>query len=85
MTLCMLFFKFQDTRARDKKVTGEVYYGEDHTVAIPASAADQGFQDLVVNLITRLTAKEAPRKVPSASECRFCPIPKEYCPERVEG
>ena len=83
--LYMLFFKLQDTRARDKRVTGEVYYSPDHTVAIPAGAADQEFQDLVFNLITRLTAKEAPRKVPSAAECRFCPIPKEYCPERVEG
>ena len=82
--LYMMFFKLLDTRAQDKKVTGEVYYNPDQTVSIPAGAADQEFQDLVVNLITRLTAKEAPRKVPSASECRFCPIPREYCPERIE-
>ena len=29
---------------------------------------------------TRLAAKEAPRKVPSASECRFCPIGSSIVP-----
>ena len=83
--LYMMFLELQGARARDKTVTGEVYYSPDHTVAIPAGAADQEFQDLVVNLITRLTTKEAPRKTPSASECRFCPIPKKYYPERIDN
>jgi len=61
-----------------------VYYGEEHTVAIGAGAAGCEFRYLVEALIGRLTAKTSPRKVPSASECRFCPIPREYCPERLE-
>ena len=43
-------------------------------MAIRAGAADQQFRDLVTNPTRRLTAKIPPRKVPSASECRFCPI-----------
>ena len=83
--LYMMFLQLMDTWARDKRVTGEVYYGEDDTVAIAAGAADQEFRELVEALIGRLTAKTPPLKVPSASECRFCPIPREYCPEKVEA
>ena len=82
--LYMMFLQLMDTLAKDKRVTGEVYYGEDDTVAITAGAADQEFKDLVTGLIGRLTDKIPPRKVPSPSECRFCPIPREYCPDRVE-
>ena len=49
----------------------------DRTVDIPAYAADQEFQNVVVNLITHLTAIEAVKKVLSASECRVCPIPRK--------
>ena len=82
--LYMMFLQLMDTRANDKRVTGEVYYGEDDTVAIVAGAADQEFKDLVTGLIGRLTDKVPPRKVPSASECRFCPIPSQYCTERIQ-
>ena len=83
--LYMLFLQLQGTRAQGMTVTGEVYYGEDHTVPIAAGAAGREFMELVEGLIGRLTAKPSPRKVPSASECRFCPIPKEYCPERIDN
>ena len=83
--LYMMFLQLQDTLAQGKTVTGDVYYGEDHTVVLAAGAAGQEFRELVEGLIGRLTAKTSPRTVPSASECRFCPIGKEYCPQRVEG
>ena len=57
-----------------------MYYGPDQTVAVPAGYVDEEFRDVVKGLITRLTAKEAPRKVPSAAECRFCPIPGSTLP-----
>ena len=82
--LYMLFLQLQGTRTEGKTVTGEVYYGEDHTVAIAAGAAGKEFRELLEALIGRITEKTPPRKVPSYSECRFCPIPKEYCPERIE-
>ena len=82
--LYMLFLQLQSNHDHSITISGQVYYSEDHKVDIPAGAADQQFQDLVVSLTNRLTSKEAPRKVPSASECRFCPIPREYCPDRME-
>ena len=82
--LYMLFLQLPGTRTQGITVTGEVYYGEDNSVAIVAGAADQEFREMVEGLISRLTARTPPRKVPSASECRFCPIPREYCPERAE-
>ena len=45
---------------------------------------DDEFREVPSGLIARLAAKGAPRKVPNASECRFCPIGREYCPETVE-
>ncbi len=52
--------------------------------AAAGGGAGKEFRDMVEGLIGRLTAKNPPRKAPSVSECRFCPIPREYCPERVE-
>ncbi len=82
--LYMLFIQLQGARTQGMTVTGEVYYGEGHTVPIAAGAAGEDFRELMEGLIGRLTAKAPPRKIPSASECRFCPIPQEYCTERVE-
>ena len=82
--LYIMFLELINTRDRDKRLTGEVYYGENDTVAIAACAAEQEFKKLATGLIRRLTDKVPPMKVPSASECRFWPIPREYCPERVE-
>ena len=82
--LYMLFLQLQGARTQGLTVTGEVYYGEDHTVAIAGGTAGQEFKEMVEGLIGQLTAKAPPRKVPSAADCRFCPIPGEYCPERVE-
>ena len=69
---------------RDVTMSGQVYYGEDNIVEVPESDVDDEFREVVSGLIGRLVGKEAPRKVSSAAECRFCPIPREYCPERVE-
>ena len=81
----MMFLQLQNTLTQGRAVTGEVYYGEDNTGPIAAAAADEEFREMVEGLIGRLTAKAPPRKIPTASECRFCPIPKDYCPERIEG
>ena len=54
-------------------------------MAIAAGAPGEEFRVLVEGLIGRLGAKTLPRKVPSASECRCCPIPREYCPEGMEA
>jgi len=82
--LYMLFLQVQGAVTEGKTVNGEVYYGEEHTVAITPGAASKEFGDMAECLIGRITAKTPPRKVPSAAECSFCPIPQEYCPQRVE-
>ena len=74
----MLFLQLQGARTQGMTVTGEVCYGEDHTVPIAAGVAGEEFREMVEGLIGRVTAKAPPRKVPSATECRFCPIPGEY-------
>ena len=74
---CMMFFNLLDTRARGRRVTDEVYYIPDLTVAIPACAAGQEFQNVVVNLNAGSAATAAFKKVLSASECWICPIPRK--------
>ena len=61
-----------------------VYYGEDNGIDIPATGIDHRFKEITAGLITKLTSKTPARKAPSASECRFCPISSQYCPERRE-
>ena len=80
----MVFLQLNGAIAEGMTVTGEVYYGGDHTVPIATGAAGKEFRELVESLIGRLTEKTPPRKVPSYSEFRFCPIRRKYCPERVE-
>ena len=70
---------------RDVEMSGQVYYGEDNKLDVAGGDVDEEFRNVVTGLIGRLAAKEAPRKVPSYSECRFCPIPRDYCPEKIEG
>ena len=45
--LYMMFLQLMDTRSRDKRVAGELYYGEEHTVPITAGATDQEFTNTV--------------------------------------
>ena len=80
----MLFLQVQGAVTEGKTVTGEVRYSEEHTAPIAAGAAGKELGEMVEHLTGRLTAKTPPRKVPSTSERRSCPIPREYCPERVE-
>ena len=80
----MLLLPMADPRLADASIRGVVRY-PDHTVEIPAGAVDDAFERALRGLVARLAAREPARKVPSASECRFCPIGAQYCPERVEG
>ena len=62
--LYMLLLQLQGTQTQGRTVTSELYYGEDHTVAMAAGGAGKEFRDLVGGLIGRLTAKEPHRRVP---------------------
>jgi hypothetical protein len=60
---------------------GRVCY-TDHSVEIPASQIDAKFKRRLTQMIKRIGGDEPCRKIPSASECQFCPIAETECPER---
>ena len=68
---------------RDTEFRGHLIYLESH-VQIPVSGLDQKFIDRLGSLIRRLADETPARRVPSASECRWCDITAAECPERVE-
>ena len=69
---------------RGMEFRGHVIYPNGKNVGIPASGVDRKFIDRLGSLIRRLADENPARKVPSASECRWCDIAVADCPERVE-
>ena len=69
---------------RGMEFRGHVIY-PDGNVQIPVSGLDRKFIDRLGALIRRLADENPARRVPSASECRWCDITREDCPERVEA
>ena len=53
---------------------GHVIYPDGKNVGIPASGVDRKFIDWLGSLIRRLADENPARRVPSASECRWCDI-----------
>ena len=82
--LYMTWFPMIDPRFQKVNLSGEVYYGEEAVIDIPAASIDDRFKKITAGLIGKVTSKKAPRKAPSVSECRFCPISSQYCAERKE-
>ena len=70
-------------RYRGMNTKGHVIY-PDSNVRIPASGVDGKFVERMGLLIRRIAAENPARRVPSASECKFCDITAADCPERVE-
>ena len=70
-------------RYRGMVFRGHVIY-PDGNVQIPVSGLDGKFIDRLGALIRRLADETPARKVPSASECRWCDITAADCPERAE-
>ena len=82
--LYIAWLPLADGRYREVKLSGQVYYGEEDGIDIPATEIDDRFKEITAGLITRLTSKTPARNTPSPGECRFCPISSHYCPERRE-
>ena len=68
---------------RNVAFDGQVAYG-DHVVDVPADAVDGPFVERLSGLVSRLASDTPGRRVPSGSECRFCPITAADCPDRME-
>lgn len=81
--LYMLLLRQAQPRFADASMRGVVSY-PDHEVDVPTNMVDEFFEKALRGLVGRLAAPEPARKVPSAGECRFCPIGRDNCPERVE-
>ena len=58
---------------------------QDEVFEIPASEIEDSFKQLVRDEIAMLTSPEPPAKAPSARECRFCDVPIDICPARLES
>ena len=82
--LYMTWLPLIDPRFHNAKLSGEVYYGEDAAINIPAAGVNDRLREITAGLISRVTSRMPPRKAPSESECKFCPISSRYCPERRE-
>ena len=62
----------------------EIIYPE-RTVKVPPGSVHMGFVSDLGGLIRRVAADQAPKRIPSAQECRFCDITAGDCPERIEA
>ena len=82
--LYMTWLPLIDPRFHSAKLSGGVYYGEDAAINIPAAGVNDRLREITAGLIGRVTSKTPPRRAPSVSECRFCPISSRYCPQRRE-
>jgi CRISPR/Cas system-associated exonuclease Cas4 (RecB family) len=71
------------SRYRGMQFDGMVIY-ETATRRIKASKIDDKFIERVTSLIKRASADQPPPKTPSLGECRFCPIGKADCHDRLE-
>ena len=69
---------------REARIRGEVFYPT-HTHRVGRGSLDQGFIRRLVALIQLIAAPEPPPTAASASECRFCDITADDCPDRVDA
>jgi hypothetical protein len=67
-----------------RRFSGCLVYGDGTTREIPAHAVDDGFKQNVAYFLRLLQSERAPKRVPSAQECRYCDITVADCSERVE-
>ena len=65
---------------QEVNLSGEVYYGEEAGITIPACKVGDRFKEIKASLRPR----RPPGTAPSDSECRFYPISSQYCPGRRE-
>ena len=68
---------------QSRAVEGVLVY-RDHVVGVPGYTVDSAFVENLHHFLDVLDTDLPPLKMPSYSECRFCDIAKEACPERVE-
>jgi len=74
-----------DHRFSDCQIGGRVVYADgDPPVVIQPSAINTAFERRVLECLEQLAVPVPPFRMPSRQECRFCPVSRKACPERVE-
>ena len=63
----MTWLPMIDPKFQKVKLWGEVYYGEEAVINIPATSVNDRFREITAGLIARVTSKTPPRKAPSES------------------
>jgi hypothetical protein len=67
---------------KGKRLAGCVVYNAERT-PIPPEAINETFNKQVAHFLNILDNATPPAKTPSYTECRFCEITNEDCPERI--
>ena len=73
------------SRYRGMSFEGRVVYADGGEIEIAASAVNDSFRADLHALIRRVTAADAPRRRPSAFECKMCDITPNDCPDRMDA
>jgi RecB family exonuclease len=74
-----------NARFRGRAIAGRVVYADGGPpVLIPPGAINAAFEQRVLECLAQLAAPTPPYRLPSRQECRFCPVSRQVCPERVE-
>lgn len=71
-------------RCRGVNLQGRLVY-PDEVLDVGLEQVDDGFREQFRQAIALLSSAVPVRKVPSFRECRYCDIPTQYCPERLES
>jgi len=82
--LYLMFLPLAFEKYRDTIFDGEVVY-KDSIVPIDWKDVDDDLKEVVWDLVKRVGGEKPCRKVPSYSECKWCDISKNDCPQKMEG
>lgn len=82
--LYMLLLPLSVERCRGLRLEGRLVY-HDSVIDVPASQVNAELKAQFREAIATLSSTTPARKVPSFQECRFCDIPSQCCPERVDN
>lgn len=84
MLLYMLLLPLSHPKRQGMKLQGRLVY-PDEVVEVPNEQLNEEFKVQFRKAIAYLSSTIPARKVPSFQECRYCDIPAEHCPERVDS
>ena len=81
----LLLPRSDHSRWKGVSMDGAVVYSNGTDVRVGAGDITAEFREQVAAFMTRIVAHGPARAVPSARECNWCELSREYCPERIES